>query len=199
MSVRVFRSVVLTLLVACAASAIVAAQGTAKPAQKAPPAAAQPTPAAGPVIVLETEKGTIEIETYPKEAPKTVAHIIDLVNKRFYNGQRVHRVAPNFVIQLGDPQSRDMTKKELWGTGNSGSAIGVAEFSKTLKHVPGIVSMAHGGDPTKADSQFFIVTGPASHLDGKHQIFGKVIVGMDVVRKIAVGDRIIRATVKQTS
>lgn len=191
---RVFHSALLTLLVA-GATATLGAQGTAKPAAK--PAA--PAPAAGPVLVFETEKGTIEIETYPKEAPKTVAHIVALVNKRFYNGQRVHRVVPNFVIQLGDPQSRDMTKRDRWGTGGSGTPIGVAEFSKTLRHVPGIVSMAHAGDPTKADSQFFIVTGPASHLDGKHQIFGKVIVGMDVVRKIAVGDRIIRATVKASS
>lgn len=196
MNVRAIGRAILSLLIAGAAAAVIAAQGTAKPA--APPPAAQTAPA-GPVLVFETEKGTIEIETYPKEAPKTVAHIVDLVNKRFYNGQRVHRVVPNFVIQLGDPQSRDMTKKEQWGTGNSGTPIGVAEFSKTLKHAPGIVSMAHAGNPTQADSQFFIVTGPASHLDGKHQIFGKVISGMDVVKKIAVGDRIVRATVKATS
>src|SRR5687767_4449812 len=93
--------------------------------------AGQSTPAAGPVLVFETEKGTFEIETYPKEAPKTVAHIVGLVNKRFYNGLRVHRVVPNFVVQLGDPQTRDMTKKAAWGTGGSGTSIGVAEFSKT--------------------------------------------------------------------
>lgn len=194
MPVRVVTCSLLSLFLAGAAT--LAAQGTAKPA--APPAAAQAAPA-GPVLVFETEKGTIEIETYPKEAPKTVAHIVDLVNKRFYNGQRVHRVVPNFVIQLGDPQSRDMTKKAQWGTGGSGTPIGVAEFSKTLKHAPGIVSMAHAGNPTQADSQFFIVTGPASHLDGKHQIFGRVTSGMDVVKQIAPGDRIVRATVKQTS
>lgn len=171
---------------------------TEKPATKAP-AAAQASPGAGPIIVVETEKGIFEFETYPNEAPKTVAHIVGLVNKRFYNGQRVHRVVPNFVIQLGDPNSRDMTKKEMWGTGGSGTVIGVAELSKTRKHAPGIVSMAHGGDPAKADSQFFVVTGPASHLDGKHQIFGKVISGMDVVRKISAGDRIVRVTVKGTT
>ncbi|HXG88289.1 MAG TPA: peptidylprolyl isomerase [Vicinamibacterales bacterium] len=161
-------------------------------------AAAQdkPTPGSGPVLVFETEKGIIEIETYPAQAPKTVAHIVGLVNKRFYNGLRVHRVVPNFVIQLGDPASRDMTKKDSWGRGGSGTSIGVAEFAKNFKHAPGIVSMAHAGDAAKADSQFFIVTGPASHLDGKHQIFGKVITGMDVVKKIAAEDRIIRATVK---
>ena len=159
--------------------------------------ASQATPAAGPILVFETEKGTFEIETYPSQAPKTVAHIVGLVNKRFYNGQRVHRVVPNFVVQFGDPASRDMTKKSQWGTGGSGTSIGVAEFSKVLKHAPGIVSMAHAGDPTKADSQLFIVIGPASHLDGRHQIFGKVTTGMDIVRKIEPEDRIIRATVKE--
>jgi peptidyl-prolyl cis-trans isomerase B (cyclophilin B) len=157
---------------------------------------AQAAPPAGPVLVFETEKGTFEIETYPSQAPKTVAHIVGLVEKRFYNGLRVHRVAKNFVVQLGDPQTRDMTKKDLWGQGGSGKPIGVAEFSKVLKHSVGMVSMAHAGKPAAADSQFFIVIGPASHLDGKHQIWGKVTTGMDVVNKLAVPDRIIRATVK---
>jgi peptidyl-prolyl cis-trans isomerase B (cyclophilin B) len=163
------------------------------------PAWAQTGPAAtasGPVLVFETEKGTFEIETYPDVAPKTVEHIVGLVQKRFYNGLRVHRVVPKFVVQLGDPLSRDMTKKASWGTSGSGKPIGVAEFSKTHKHAVGVVSMAHAGDPARADSQFFIVIGPASHLDGKHQIWGRVRTGMDVVNKLAVPDRIIRATVK---
>lgn len=156
-------------------------------------------PAPGPVLVFETEKGTFEIETYPGEAPKTVEHIVGLVKKGFYNGQRVHRVVPGFVVQLGDPQSRDIALKNRWGTGGSGSPIGVAEFSKTLRHSVGMVSMAHAGNPSRADSQFFIVLGRASHLDGKHQIWGRVTGnGMDVVRKIAVGDRIIRASVQGT-
>lgn len=149
-----------------------------------------------PVLVFETEKGTFEIETYPQHAPKTVAHIVGLVRKNFYNGLRVHRVVRNFVVQLGDPQTRDMAKKAQWGTGGSGSPIGVAEFGKGLKHAVGLVSMAHAGDPARADSQFFIVIGPASHLDGKHQIWGRITSGMDVVNKLAVPDRIIRATVK---
>jgi cyclophilin family peptidyl-prolyl cis-trans isomerase len=151
---------------------------------------------AGPVLVFETEKGTFEIETFPKEAPKTVGHIVGLVEKRFYNGLRVHRVVNNFVVQLGDPQTRDMTKKDAWGSGGSGKPIGVAEFSKTMKHSVGMVSMAHAGQPERADSQFFIVIGPASHLDGKHQIWGRIASGMDVVRKLAMPDRIIRASVK---
>ena len=150
----------------------------------------------GPVLVFETEKGTFEISTYQSLAPKTVAHIVGLVQKRFYNGLRVHRVVRNFVVQLGDPLTRDMTKKDAWGTGGSGSPIGVAEFGKGVRHSLGMVSMAHAGDPKRADSQFFIVIGPASHLDGQHQIWGRITSGMDVVNKIAVPDRIIRATVK---
>src|SRR5687768_5405308 len=94
-------------------------------------------PKPGAVLVFETVKGTFEIETYPSEAPKTVAHIVGLVNKRFYNGLRVHRVVPNFVVQFGDPQTRDMTKKPDWGKQSSGKPIGVVEFSKTLKHSVG--------------------------------------------------------------
>ena len=156
----------------------------------------QTMPPAGPVLVFETEKGTFEIETYPSIAPKTVQHIVGLVQKRFYNGLRVHRVVKNFVVQLGDPQTRDMTKKDAWGTGGSGKPIGVAEFSKTVRHAVGMVSMAHAGKAAAADSQFFIVIGPASHLDGVHQIWGRVSAGMDIVNKLAVPDRIIRATVK---
>jgi peptidyl-prolyl cis-trans isomerase B (cyclophilin B) len=156
----------------------------------------QATPPPGPVLVFETEKGTFEIETYPSEAPKTVQHIVGLVKSGFYDGMRIHRVVRNFVVQLGDPQSKDMAKKNAWGTGGSGKPIGVAEFSKVLKHSVGMVSMAHAGKPAMADSQFFIVIGPASHLDGVHQLWGKVVSGMDVVNKVAVPDRIIKATVK---
>src|SRR5262245_58856745 len=158
---------------------------------------AQGSAASGaPVLVFETEKGTFEIETFPQQAPKTVAHIVGLVQKKFYTGLRVHRVVRNFVVQLGDPLTRDMTKQAAWGTGGSGSPIGVAEFGKGLKHSIGMVSVAHAGDPVKADSQFFIVIGPASHLDGMHQIWGRISSGMDVVNKLAVPDRIIRASVK---
>jgi peptidyl-prolyl cis-trans isomerase B (cyclophilin B) len=159
--------------------------------------AAATSPGAGPVIVVETEKGTFEFETYPNEAPKTVKHIVALVNKRFYNGQRVHRVVPGFVIQMGDPASRDMTKKDQWGTGGSGTTIGAAEFTKTRTHVLGAVAMAHAGDASKADSQFYVTLAPQPRLDGQYTVFGKIISGMDVVQKITAGDRIVRATVRE--
>ncbi len=155
-----------------------------------------PSAPAGPVIVVETSKGVFEFETYPVEAPKTVARIVELVKQRFYNGMRVHRVVPGFVIQMGDPLTRDMTKKDRWGTSGSGKPIGVAEISKTRLHVKGAVAMAHAGDPAKADSQFYVTLAPAARLDAQYTVFGKVISGMDVVEKTVAEDRIVRMTVK---
>jgi peptidyl-prolyl cis-trans isomerase B (cyclophilin B) len=174
------------------------AQGGVKPgAAQATARTAAPSPGAGPIISVETEKGTFEFETYPNEAPKTVNQIVALVNKRFYNGMRVHRVVPEFVIQMGDPTSRDMTKKPQWGSGGSGAAIGVAEFSKTRTHVLGAVAMAHSGNASEADSQFYVTLTPQPALDGKYVVFGRVISGMDVVQSIEVGDRIIRVSVRE--
>lgn len=157
------------------------------------------TPGAGPTIVIETSKGTIEFETYPAEAPKTVAHIIALAKRNFYNGIRFHRVVPGFVIQVGDPQTRDMTKKDLWGRGpgaSSGTPIGAAEFSKKRTHTKGAVAMAHAGDAAKADSQFYITLAPTPRLDGGYSVFGHVIAGADVPAKIEVGDVIKKMYVK---
>ncbi len=201
MSVRILTFVLASVLTGSAAPAM--AQTTpAKPAPAKPVAApaaapAKTSPGAGPIIVVETEKGTFEFETYPNEAPKTVAHIVSLVNKRFYNGQRVHRVVPGFVIQMGDPATRDMTKQAAWGSGGSGTVIGAAEMSKTRTHVKGAVAMAHAGDPAKADSQFYVTLAPQPRLDADYTVFGKVISGMDVVEKIQAPDRIVRVTVRE--
>jgi peptidylprolyl isomerase len=172
------------------------------------PAAAQqkdpePTPSAGagPVLVMETSRGVIEFELYPEDAPKTVEHILALVKRRFYNGQRIHRADPKFVIQMGDPQTRDYTKRDLWGRGSaatSGKPIGVAEISKRRAHARGAVGMAHAGDPTQADSQFYITRRAAPELNGKYVVFGQVISGMDVVDKAEIGDVIKRISVKPT-
>jgi cyclophilin family peptidyl-prolyl cis-trans isomerase len=184
---------VLAIISFFVAGNVTAQRGAVKPGTKQ----TAPSPGAGPIISVETEKGTFEFETYPNEAPKTVKHIVALVNKRFYNGQRVHRVVPGFVVQMGDPASRDMTKKAQWGTGGSGTPIGAAEFSKTRTHVLGAVAMAHAKNASEADSQFYVTLAPQPALDGKYVVFGKVISGMDVVRKIEVGDRIIRVTVHE--
>jgi peptidylprolyl isomerase len=160
-------------------------------------AAQEKSPGAGPILVLDTVKGTIEIETYPEEAPKTVARILELVKKNFYNGQRFHRAEPNFLIQVGDPVSRDMSRQAWWGRQDSGKPIGVAEITKKRRHVAGAVSMAYpGNDRTKADSQFFILRRPAPEYDSKYTVWGKVLKGMDVVGKIQRGDILKRAYLK---
>ena len=195
----VLASVMMAGTAAMAQTAKPAAPATAKPAPApaAGAAAAKTSPGAGPVIVVETEKGTFEFETYPNEAPKTVAHIVNLVNTKFYNGQRVHRVVPGFVIQMGDPQTRDMTKQAMWGNGGSGKPIGAAEITKIRTHsTKGMVAMAHAGDASKADSQFYVTLAPQTRLDADYAVFGKVISGMDVVEKIQAPDRIIRVTVR---
>ena len=182
------------LLTAFAASAAYAQ--TTKPAPAAPSAPAKASPGAGAIVVVETEKGTFEFETYPNEAPKTVAHIIGLVNKRFYNGQRIHRVVPGFVVQMGDQQTRDMTKESMWGRA-TGPEVGAAEFSKLRRHVRGAVAMAHRGDAAKADTQFYITLADTPRLDGDYVVFGKVISGMDVVDKLRYADRVVRLTVRE--
>lgn len=189
MPVRFFSTLVAVML----GGLVAAAQAPPKPA--APPA--KLSPGAGPaVVVVETEKGTFEFETYPNEAPKTVAHILGLINKRFYNGQRVHRVEPGFVVQMGDQQTRDMTKEKMWGRA-VGPQVGVAEFSKLRTHVRGAVAMAHGGDAATADTQFYVTLADVPRLNGKYTVFGKVISGMDVVQKIQYADRIVRVTVRE--
>ena len=164
-------------------------------AQKPAPKPAPPAPPA-PIIVLDTVKGTIEIETLPDDAPKTVAHVVELVKKNFYNGMRFHRAEENFLVQVGDPQSRDMSREAWWGRGpGSGKPIGVSEIGKR-KHVPGSVGMAHSGDSKYADSQFYIVMQPRPGLDGKFTIFGRVTSGMDVVKKLKRADILKKASVK---
>jgi cyclophilin family peptidyl-prolyl cis-trans isomerase len=173
---------------------------TGKPPAAGKAAAAEAPKPAGPapVIVLETAKGTIEITTYPDEAPKTVAHIVALVKKNFFNGMRFHRAEENFVVQVGDPTSRDMSREAWWGRGpGSGSPIGVAEISKRRRHVAGSVAMAHSGDARYADSQFYILMQPRPGLDGKFTIFGSVTSGMEVVRKLKKADLLKKASVKE--
>jgi cyclophilin family peptidyl-prolyl cis-trans isomerase len=189
----------LMVLLVAALGVSVSAQ-TRKPAPKPAPAANAPKSAgAGPVFVVETVKGTFEVETYPNEAPKTVDHILALIKRNFYNGQRILRIVPGQLVQFGDPQTRDMTKQAWWGRGfdsGSGHSIGVAEFSKKRLHKVGSVSMAHPGDAREADSQMFISLSAQPKWNGQYTVFGQVISGMDVVRKLEVTDRIVRVTVR---
>ncbi len=131
-----------------------------------------------PIVVMETSMGTIELELFSKQTPKTVENFLGLVRKGYYNGVIFHRVIDNFMIQGGDPT----------GTGRGGESIWGKEFEDEirpeLKHDgPGILSMANRG-PNTNTSQFFITLVATPWLDGKHTVFGKVINGMDVVKAI---------------
>ena len=163
-------------------------------------AAQQKSPGAGPIIVLETVKGTIEFETYPSEAPKTVAHILQLVRKGFYDGQRFHRAIPGFVVQWGDPRSRDLEKQTDWGRGDqasSGVPIGVSEISRKHLQNKGAVAVAHPGDPAKADSQIYVTLADRPDLNGKYTVFGHVVAGNDIPERIGRGDLITRMYVRE--
>ncbi len=180
-------------------SAVLAAPAFAQQAARSGAAAGAPakkSAGAGPVLVIETVKGTVEIETYPQEAPKTVEHILALVNRRFYNGLRVHRVVKGFVVQFGDPQTRDMSKRDRWGTQGSGKSIGVGEFSPKRTHVRGAVAIAHTGDAKVGDSQMYITLAPTPRLNNSYTVFAQVISGMDVVDRLAETDVIRRVTVR---
>lgn len=196
------RTIWLAVVATLTVSVPALAQTTAATKAPAPAPAAQKSPGGGQVFVIETMKGTIEIETYPNEAPKTVEHILALIKRNFYNGQRILRIVPGQLVQFGDPQTRDMTKQAWWGRGfdaGSGKSIGAAEFSKKRLHKVGSVSMAHAGDAREADSQMFISLSAQPKWNGQYTVFGQVISGMDVVRKLAVTDRIVRVTLKPES
>lgn len=130
---------------------------------------------------IKTIHGDIVIKFLPSKAPNTVKRIKHLIKEKFYNGLTFHRVIPGFVIQGGDPKGN--------GTGGSGVKL-KAEFND-LKHVPGTVAMARSQNINSADSQFYISTGTHSHLDKKYTIFAKVIKGMDTVKSISKGDKMI--------
>ena len=133
---------------------------------------------------ITTNFGSIELEFYPQDAPKTVENFKQLVNRGFYNGLIFHRIVPDFVVQGGDPNTRDINNKNKWGTGGPGWNI-KAEFNKN-KHSRGALSMARSQDPHSAGSQFFIVLKDSNFLDGQYTVFGKVVSGMEnVVDKIA--------------
>ena len=131
-----------------------------------------------PVVVMETTMGTIEIELFAKETPKTVENFVGLAKKGYYNGIIFHRVIANFMIQGGDPTGTGRGGESLWGGKFED------EIVPKLKHdAPGILSMANAG-PNTNGSQFFITLAPTPHLNGRHTVFGKVVKGLDVVKAI---------------
>ncbi len=134
------------------------------------------------VAVLVTNFGKIVIEFYPNAAPNHVRNFKKLTRSGFYDGSKFHRVISGFMIQGGDPNSKDNDKSND-GTGDAGSKI-AAEFN-AIPHTRGIVSMARSAAPDSASCQFFIMHGTATQLDGKYSVFGRVIEGMSVVDAIA--------------
>jgi peptidylprolyl isomerase len=147
-----------------------------------------------PIMVIETAKGTIEIELFHKEAPKSVAHVMDLVRRNFYRSQRFHRVVAS-MVNFGDVNSRDMLKEKVWGMADTVNPLGVAEIS-TRKHVRGIVGLGHSGDPKLVDSQMYIMKQASPSIDGKYPIIGRVVAGMAVVDKLAYADQLTNVTLK---
>ncbi len=137
------------------------------------------------VVVLETTSGNIVIEFFPEVAPKTVDNFLNLAESGFYDGTLFHRVIPGFMIQGGDPLSKDPELKSQWGTGDAGQDID-AEFN-TIKHNRGILSMARSADPNSASSQFFIVHEDSNNLDEKYTVFGRIVTqeSFDTLDKIA--------------
>ena len=155
---------------------------------------------AGPIIVVDTTKGTFEVETFQDDAPTTVAHVITLVKSGFYDGQRIHRALPGFLVQWGDPRSRDLVQESEWGRGpnaGSGTPVGVTEMSRKRPHVMGAVAMAHPGNPARADSQIFVTLANRPDLNNKYAVFGHLVSGDDVPARLERGDVITRMYMKE--
>lgn len=166
-----------------AAAPVTAVSAMPTPTSPTPAAAPAPAAASGDVAVLDTSDGQIVISFWPDAAPKTVENFETLAKKGFYDGTAFHRIMKGFMVQGGDPLSKDPTQEASWGTGGPGYTI-KAEFNNH-SHQMGVISMARGGDPDSAGSQFFICDGDASFLDHQYTAFGQLIKGQDVLDKIA--------------
>jgi peptidyl-prolyl cis-trans isomerase B (cyclophilin B) len=139
-------------------------------------------------VKMETNRGLIELELDPQHAPKTVNNFVFLAREGFYNGVVFHRVIANFMIQGGDPTGS--------GRGGPGYRFEDETRGNPLRHETGSLSMANAG-PNTNGSQFFITHSPQPHLDGKHTVFGKVVVGQDVVNAIKQGDQMIKVEIEE--
>src|ERR1043166_4890023 len=135
------------------------------------------------VAVIKTSEGQMVVEFWPDVAPKTVENFKTLAKKGFYDGTCFHRVIKDFMIQGGDPNTKDAAKEGSWGTGDPGYKV-KAEFNDR-PHVRGVISAARSSDPNSAGCQFFIVHGDARFLDRQYTAFGKLIAGDDVLERIA--------------
>ena len=132
-------------------------------------------------VLIKTDFGSIKFSLLSDLAPETVRSFSKLIKSGFYNGVLFHRVIPGFMIQGGDPNTKN-SDKSMWGQGGPGYNL-KAEFN-SRSHLRGIVSMARAADPDSAGSQFFIVTSDSTFLDRQYTVFGEVIDGMEVADKI---------------
>ncbi|HZO91368.1 MAG TPA: peptidylprolyl isomerase [Chthonomonadaceae bacterium] len=150
-------------------------------------------------------RGTLTLELYPKAAPKTVAHFVDLCKRHFYDGIKFHRVVPGFVAQAGDPNSKSVDGAELaatspddvpmkFGLGSGGSGKTVP-LEAHLPHLPYTLGLARSQDPDTGDSQFYINLANNARLDSGYCVFGRIVAGEDIASKIQQGDRITRLSV----
>jgi len=134
------------------------------------------------VAVIKTSEGEMVAEFWSDVAPETVENFKKLAREGFYDGTAFHRIVKGFMIQGGDPLTKDLSKESRWGTGDPGYKI-KAEFNEKL-HEKGVLSMARSADPNSAGSQFFLMLGRAPHLDRQYTGFGKLIKGDEVLTKI---------------
>jgi cyclophilin family peptidyl-prolyl cis-trans isomerase len=150
----------------------------------------------GSRLTFKTSEGNFTVVTFPKQAPKTVAQVIHLVESGFYDGLTFHRVIPGFVVQGGDPLSKRYPLGDSRiGRGGSGHSLPPEYQDESVKFLTGTLGMARDNSPNSADSQFFVTLAPKPVLDGLYTAWGQVIQGMDVFSKLHEGDRILQATV----
>lgn len=143
-------------------------------------------------VFLDIEnRGSITMELYPKAAPKTVAHFVALVNKGFYDGIKIHRVEPGFVVQMGDPESKDASPDQFQALniGSHGSGTTVP-LEAHLPHLANSIGLARSSDLDSGDSQFYINLADNAALDGKYCVFGRIVDGADIPPKLQIGDKI---------
>jgi peptidyl-prolyl cis-trans isomerase B (cyclophilin B) len=173
-----------TLLSCLAGIALVATSARSQDTTPTPSPTMTPSPSstANEVAVIKTSEGEMVAEFWPDVAPKTVENFKKLAREGFYDGTAFHRIVKGFMIQGGDPLTKDPSKESRWGTGDPGYKI-KAEFNKK-SHERGVLSMARSSDPDSAGSQFFICLANVNRLDGQYTTFGKVIKGDDVLGKL---------------
>jgi peptidyl-prolyl cis-trans isomerase B (cyclophilin B) len=159
--------------------------------------------------VIKTSKGTITVKFYETDAPIAVANFIELAQKGYYDGVKFHRYVPNFVIQGGDPNTKQADSKAVaaadgsqsgqFGTGGPGYAIKDEYANNPNKHVDGSLAMARTGAPDSGGSQFYFALGALPNLDGQYTVFGMTTEGLDVVHQLRAGDEIKSVTIVNAS